>query len=115
MKTNRRSFLSTALVGGLTATVLPRGARGAEETPAPVPLDLASRYARLDEILKSPVLSKELFPTPVIIEKIELLRDRKNFLCRVRSSEGVEVPPETKRFSLTRAALRKQFSNSITC
>ena len=90
MKTNRRSFLSTALVGGLTATVLPRGARGAEKTPAPVPLDLASRYARLDEILKSPVLSKELFPTPVIIEKIELLRDRKNFLCRVRSSEGVE-------------------------
>ncbi len=90
MKTDRRSFLSTAFVGGLAATVLPRVACGAEKSPAKAPLDLAARYALLDEVLKLPVLRKELFPAPVIIERIELLRDRNNFLCRVRSRDGVE-------------------------
>jgi len=44
----------------------------------------------LDEILRQPVLKRELFATPVIIESIELLRYRGNFLCRVRSKDGAE-------------------------
>ena len=51
MKTNRRNFISTSLVGGLAATTLPQSARSAEKTPARAPLDLASRYAQLDGIL----------------------------------------------------------------
>jgi L-alanine-DL-glutamate epimerase-like enolase superfamily enzyme len=47
-------------------------------------------YSALDKILQLPVLKKELFPSPVIIEKIELLQDRKNFICRVRSKDGAE-------------------------
>jgi L-alanine-DL-glutamate epimerase-like enolase superfamily enzyme len=47
-------------------------------------------YARLDEILKQPVLKKELFSTPVIIKSLELLRYKGSFLCRVRSSDGAE-------------------------
>jgi L-alanine-DL-glutamate epimerase-like enolase superfamily enzyme len=36
------------------------------------------------------VLKRELFPAPVIIETLELLRDRNNFICWVRSKDGAE-------------------------
>ncbi len=45
-------------------------------------------YARLDQVLAQPVLKKELFPDPVIIETLELLRWKDNFICRVRSADG---------------------------
>jgi hypothetical protein len=47
-------------------------------------------YTELDRVLAEPVLKRELFPSPVIIEKLELLQDRKNFICRVCSKEGAE-------------------------
>jgi L-alanine-DL-glutamate epimerase-like enolase superfamily enzyme len=47
-------------------------------------------YARLDAVLEQPVLKRELFSAPVVIESVELLRDRNNFLCRVRSTNGAE-------------------------
>ncbi|GAA4412816.1 mandelate racemase/muconate lactonizing enzyme family protein [Nibrella viscosa] len=53
-------------------------------------MDILARYDSLDEVLKRPVLRKELFSAPVIIDTIELLRDRNNFLVRVRSKEGAE-------------------------
>jgi len=69
MDFNRRSFLATA---------------------AAVPLApaLADRYRRLDDALAQPVLKKELFTAPVILEKIELLRSGDSWLCRVRSRDG---------------------------
>ncbi len=90
MRTNRRSFISTALVGGLAVTSSPLTSRGAAKSAPAVPPSLAERYARLDEVLKLPVLRRELFPAPVIIETIELLRNGNNFLCRVRSRDGAE-------------------------
>lgn len=45
-------------------------------------------YSKLDEILARPVLKRELFPDPVIIESLELLRDRNSLLYRVRSGDG---------------------------
>ena len=48
------------------------------------------RYAILNEILRKPVLKKEFFTTPVIIETLELLRFNNSFLCRVRSKDGAE-------------------------
>ena len=47
-------------------------------------------YTQLDEILRQPVLKKELFASPVIIKSLELLRYNRGFLCRVRSSGGAE-------------------------
>ena len=47
-------------------------------------------YEKLDEILKEPVLKRELFPQPVVIKSVELLRDRDNVICRVRSQDGAE-------------------------
>lgn len=48
------------------------------------------RYARLGEVLKQPVLKKELFRVPVVIESVELLQLGNRYLCRVRSKDGAE-------------------------
>ena len=88
MKTNRRRFLRANLLGSLGAA-LPLSALGAtvpragSGTPNP-------RYARLDEVLRQPVLKRTLFPNPIIIETLELLRYKDSFLCRVRSRDGAE-------------------------
>jgi L-alanine-DL-glutamate epimerase-like enolase superfamily enzyme len=47
-------------------------------------------YSKLDWVLQLPVLKRELFPAPVMIESVELLRDRNSFMCRVRSKDGAE-------------------------
>ncbi len=81
MKTNRRQFIGAALAGGLMAATT-RSCDGA--------VNKRANYARLDEVLHKPVLKKELFSSPVIIESLELLRYRGSYLCRVRSAEGAE-------------------------
>jgi L-alanine-DL-glutamate epimerase-like enolase superfamily enzyme len=93
MQTDRRSFLATAIAGGVAAT-LPRTSQAATSKPVPGAgfgaNELAIRYAKLDEALKQPVFKRELFPEPVIIETLELLRYKDSFLCRVRSKDGAE-------------------------
>ncbi|MEK7994144.1 MAG: mandelate racemase/muconate lactonizing enzyme family protein, partial [Planctomycetota bacterium] len=94
MKATRRRMISTALGGGLASLPLsassglpaaskaaPRGAASAALNP---------RYGKLDEILKQPVLKKQFFTAPVIIESVELLRLNNSYLCRVRSRDGAE-------------------------
>lgn len=88
MKTNRRSFISTAISGSLAASLPFTGCKSADskiigsgDTPD---------YSKLDEILKIPVFKKEYFTSPVIIESLELLHYDGSFLCRVRSREGAE-------------------------
>jgi L-alanine-DL-glutamate epimerase-like enolase superfamily enzyme len=90
MKTNRRKFISTTVAGGLAAAALPLSYCGAETKSNGPVTDVKSRYAKLDEILKKPVLKKELFTNPVVIETLELLYFEKSFLCRVRSKDGAE-------------------------
>ncbi len=83
MNTNRRSFFKSALAGGATLS-LPALAHSQSTDSVP------DRYAKLDAVLKQPVLKRHLLPNPVIIEKIELLRDRSNCICRVKSKDGAE-------------------------
>jgi L-alanine-DL-glutamate epimerase-like enolase superfamily enzyme len=90
MKTNRRNFISTAMAGGMAATTIPLSSCKPVPDTAAAGKDLKSRYAVLDEILMKPVFRKEIFPDPVVIESVELLKDRRNFLCRVRSADGAE-------------------------
>ncbi len=90
MKTNRRKFISNAITGSLATTMLPLSNFNAEKTSDGSFADLKSRYDKLDEIIKRPVLKKEFFVTPVIIETLELLRFKNSFLCRVRSKDGAE-------------------------
>lgn len=49
-----------------------------------------NRYTFLDKALKNPVLKRDLFPDPVVIETVELLHYNGNYICRVRSKEGAE-------------------------
>lgn len=89
MRTNRRHFLATTLAGGVAAAspLSAYGSQAAKPRPADGP---NARYATLDAILQQPVLKKDLFAAPVIIETLELLRYQGNFLCRVRSKDGAE-------------------------
>ena len=92
MNTTRRHFITTALSSGAVAAAL-HSAAGAQFLNAPrhgLPGTLKERYAKLDAILKEPVFKRDLFPDPVIIESIELLRNKKQYLCRVRSKDGHE-------------------------
>jgi L-alanine-DL-glutamate epimerase-like enolase superfamily enzyme len=86
MKTDRRRFISSAFAGGLAAG-LSCSCSGSE---AHASGSASQRYARLDEIRGQSVLKKELFPAPVIIQSLELLRHENSFLCRVRSADGAE-------------------------
>jgi L-alanine-DL-glutamate epimerase-like enolase superfamily enzyme len=95
VKANRRRFLSTTVAGGAASllsnpSAAGATARGTAAQSGPASRGLAARYARLDEVLKQPVLKKELFKAPVIIETVELLRLGNSFLCRVRSRDGAE-------------------------
>lgn len=81
MKTNRRKFISTSLAAGASA-VLP--------SFSPDQVSLKEKYDTLDEILKKPVLKREFFKAPVIIDTLELLKLGNSFLCRVRSKDGAE-------------------------
>jgi len=88
MKTNRRQFVKVNLLSAVSAA-LAMSARAAE-SPHSAAKNQNDRFARLDEILKQPVLKRELFKAPIIIETLELLRYKDNFLCRVRSRDGAE-------------------------
>ena len=88
MRTNRRRFLKTNFLGSMAAT-LPLTGLGADAS-GPISRSQNPRYARLDEILRQPVLKRELFKAPIILESLELLRYKDNFLCRVRSRDGAE-------------------------
>ncbi len=85
MTGNRRKFFSAAIAGGLASTHAADAAPSSEASQA-----LSARYAKLDGILKQPVLKKQFFSAPVIIETLELLRLGDSFLCRVRSRDGAE-------------------------
>lgn len=77
-----------AAFGGLTAASWPSSFRAAQATNARRPPDVDERKAKIDAALAQPVLKKELFSSPIIIESVELLRLDNRFLCRVRSKDG---------------------------
>lgn len=83
MRTSRRSFFKKAAF--VTAgSVLTGGTARANILPVDY------RYSAIDEAFSKPVLKRELFPEPVIIDTLELLRLNDNFICRVRSKDGAE-------------------------
>src|ERR1700678_3942758 len=92
MIASRRQFITSALASGAAAAALPAAA-GAQFLNAPrhgLPGTLKERYAKLDAILKEPVFKREQFKDPVIIESVELLKNRREYLCRARSKDGPE-------------------------
>jgi L-alanine-DL-glutamate epimerase-like enolase superfamily enzyme len=87
MKTSRRQFLQNSAMGAAGASLLlgscARDSAGSGDTENPA-------YALLDEALSKPVLKSELFPDPVIIDRLELRRYEDNFICRITSTDGAE-------------------------
>lgn len=89
MSINRRNFISTTVVGGL-AISLPGAAFNLQKNTSQTSKTKYPDYKGLNEIEKLPVVKRELFPSPVIIKSVELLRYERSFLCRVRSNDGAE-------------------------
>jgi L-alanine-DL-glutamate epimerase-like enolase superfamily enzyme len=79
MNASRRGFL--AATGGALAAL---------SSFADPRVTVRDRYRELGEILKRPVLKRNLFADPVEIESVDLLRLENRFLCRVRSKDGAE-------------------------
>jgi L-alanine-DL-glutamate epimerase-like enolase superfamily enzyme len=75
MTPTRRQFLSAAAALPLSAAP-DRAVR--------------ERAEKIDAAFKQPVLKKQLFKDPVVIESVELLRMGGSYLCRVRSRDGAE-------------------------
>jgi L-alanine-DL-glutamate epimerase-like enolase superfamily enzyme len=91
MKSSRRQFLSTATAASAPAALAScssanRGSSRAGARDAA----LEERYRKLDDALRQPVLKKDFFRAPVVIESVQLLRQGNSFLCRVRSRDGAE-------------------------
>ena len=84
MKSSRRTFISTTIAGGLGASLSASGISGQGGTAA-VP-----DYSKFDAIISQPVLKREQFKTPIIIDTLDLLRYKDSFICRVRSKDGAE-------------------------
>lgn len=91
MKTDRRNFIKKAALTGSASLLLPTLSSNSNKHSEKLDGFKTGRktdYSVLDEILKKPILKRELFQDPVIIETLELLRDRDNTICRVRSKDG---------------------------
>lgn len=79
-RTNRREFMQLGtLAAGLAVTA--SHAHGAGQP------DAALR-ARIDKTLALPVLRRDLWPGPVLIASVDVLKSGDQFLVRVRSSDG---------------------------
>lgn len=81
MRPSRRSFLSASLAIGAAAGCSRRALARDEQ---------ASLVGRIDAAAAAPVLRVEEMKEPVRIAAMELLRNGRNFLVRVRSTDGAE-------------------------
>ena len=90
MKTNRRQFISSSVAAAMGATAPSILSCKRESGPGLSADEIKSRHERLDKIIKQPVLKKDLFKEPVIIDSLELLHFNRSWLCRVRSKDGAE-------------------------
>lgn len=87
MKSSRRRFLKAAGVACAAAapwSVAPANILAAGEARKVT-------KAQLDRTLATPVLNTSFLKGPVTVASIELLRNGRNFLVRVRSTDGVEA------------------------
>jgi L-alanine-DL-glutamate epimerase-like enolase superfamily enzyme len=81
MRLTRRSLMGTALGAGVLASAARAGTAGE---------DRRETERRLDEIAAAPVLNVDGLSQPVKIAAMELLRNGRNFLVRVTTTDGAE-------------------------
>ena len=91
MAMRRRRFIGAAFAGGAAVAASPASLRGAPAGASSSTTGVLNPlYPKLDAVLERPVLARELFNAPVLIESLELLRQGGEFLCRVRSQDGAQ-------------------------
>jgi hypothetical protein len=75
----RRGFLKSASIASVGAVTLSSCHSTTRHT------QLTADYSVLDEVLAKPVLKRGLFPDPVMIDTLELLRFEGNFMLRQKN------------------------------
>jgi L-alanine-DL-glutamate epimerase-like enolase superfamily enzyme len=81
---DRRKFFKSAGLSLAGSSLILKSCATAEAK------DNGVSYSQLDQILSLPVLKKDLFSGPVIIQQLSLLRFGDSLLCRVVSRDGAE-------------------------
>jgi len=82
----RRDFLKSAALGAMGGAFIPSCSTKSQDTTTAG----TTNYSDLDQILAAPVLKKELFPDPVIINQLKLVRHQNNYICIVTSKDGAQ-------------------------
>ncbi|MDQ3258442.1 MAG: mandelate racemase/muconate lactonizing enzyme family protein [Acidobacteriota bacterium] len=80
MRNNRREFIKSGVAVG-ALSVVPHKLSSASEQPKEV-------AAKIDKAMNAPVLRTEFFKQAVKIASVELLKSGKQYLVRVRSTDG---------------------------
>lgn len=86
MKNSRRDFIKASVFTGIGASFLSKSYAGGTNGSITSRTD----YSNLDAVMNQPVLKKELFPDPIIIESCDLMEYKGNYIIRVRSKDGAE-------------------------
>ena len=82
MQSTRRSFLKASALGAAGLPLMLNSCRNGPERSG----SAAPDYTLLDEALARPVLKRDLFSGPVIIDRLELLRYEGNFMLHFVST-----------------------------
>lgn len=91
MATNRRNFIANVVAGGVGAAAFSSSGCSNSSRNSNQKIDaLQEKYDQLDATLAKPIFKSDLFPDPVIIESLELLKFERSYLCRIRSKDGAE-------------------------
>jgi len=96
MSNSRRDFLKTVSAAAVGANLA--GCASENKSPEASAKHSISRD-ELERVAQQPVLKLDALREPVIVESVELLRNKNNFLLRTRSKTGVEAisVPNTSR------------------
>ena len=91
MAHKRRDFIRKSIALGTCLGVLPQFSVAANgELLNPGYGTWQEKQRAIDEALARPVLKKELFSDPVIIEDVQLLHYKGNYICKIRATNGEE-------------------------
>jgi hypothetical protein len=87
MKKSRREFIvktaaGAAVISAGLSTCIPKEKSSQTES--------FTQYQLVDQAAFRPVVKSELFADPIIIESLELLRYKDNFLCIIKTKDGAE-------------------------
>lgn len=81
MANSRREFLKSSLYTSAGMSFFTSSCKKNDQT---------TDYTAIDAAYSRPVLKKELFPSPITIERCDLLQYKGNYMIRVRSKDGAE-------------------------